>query len=240
MKLKIAASIATSIVTMSMLGISAFASTNTSAPSNQQTLSVSTPSVSNSSQKVPIGEGIDIGSELSPYVTQNAAGKFYLQKVPSNLALTNEQIASFKNGLNALNKLISEGYFSVSNGKITSAKSLTGNAVASATNTSLTSTSLITANTVGRNGLVYYDKLTESQTVKLEAALTGGGVAVGTVAGILGLSGVGIPAAIVATIVAGVLGVGASYILYMDANGGFKGVTLNYEYVFGYFYVSSN
>lgn len=73
---------------------------------------------------------------------------------------------------------------------------------------------------------IYHFRFTATQCSDIAAILAGTGSTSATIAGVLGLTGVGIPAAIVLTIATGIQGLGSSYLWYCSNHGG---LVVNYN-----------
>lgn len=148
--------------------------------------------------------------------------------------LSNEQIKSLKNTYKEMDQLVQNKTLSI----IKTNKGTYDIKSNASVNTGIKASTVksgITANTVVRSSLYTALELdtgwmvtfSKSQCNDVAAILAGGSASAATLAGILGLTGVGIPAAIVSTIAAGILGVGSAYFWYSSNHVGATVLTTN-------------
>lgn len=200
-------------------------------PSTQHSSSSAYP-IQLQGQRVPIGQAIDVALALLPYLTQDDQGCLHLDAVAAQHRISQSALRAFEQGMFSYNALVAQGYFSRSNGRLTLVKALPNTLESGGVDTSLTG--VAQPSTVGITWWGLYDRLTEQQTVELEAALGTASGSAAVIASILGLTGAGAPGALVSGLIGGLLAVGAGEILFVDASGGFRGVTVYYSWFWGF------
>lgn len=183
-------------------------------------------------ERVPIGHAIDVAQALLPYLTQDDEGYLHLESVGLQHRISESELRVFEQGMSLYNALVAEGYFSRSNGRLALVKALPS--TLGSGGLGLTTTEVAQPSTVGITWWGLYDRLTEQQTVELEAALGTASGSAAVIASILGLTGAGAPGALVSGLIGGLLAVGAGEILFEDARGGFRGVTVYYSWFWGF------
>jgi hypothetical protein len=224
--------VAVSVLFAAWTGPSVFAAPASTSSPSAASASVQSPSL-RMYQQVPIDKAIDVAQALLPYLVQDEKGYLHRRNIPAQLRISPSDLDAFEQGMQSYNHLVAQGYLALQNGHLVSLKPLTPSAVEPLLNQQ-TSSGIAQPVAVGIAWWGLYDRLTEQQTVELEAALGTGSGSAAVIASILGLSGAGAPGALVAGLISGLLAMSAGEILYIDATGGFRGVTVYYSWLWGF------
>ncbi|ADY56273.1 hypothetical protein Sgly_1978 [Syntrophobotulus glycolicus DSM 8271] len=145
----------------------------------------------------------------------------------SKVGLSNDQINNLKNTYTEMNKMVQNKSLSIVETKngtydIQSNKNTEAYTTNVAKNYSGTS-GQISPNLVTPRWYGWDFWWSASECSDIAAILAGGSISAATLAGILGLTGVGMPVAVASTIAMGVMGLGSAYFWYASNHGGVSG-----------------